>query len=370
MNNNVNGAPNIETDGQEWPTNGWHNRMSDISETIFPQSLRLAMAQDAYKLQAYQSAMLAVGVKDKVVIDVGAGNGVLSIMAAQMGARRVFAVEVGNQAVRELEMRVTHEVARGTIRPNVIRVVNKSAMYLTDQDIPPHERADVLVSEWIGYLLFHEHIWPAVCHVRDNFMKESYDIIPCKGLVQVAGLPEGGKHVLGHRKKVGVCSVSLQDFSVLMPSYYKTVKVAELQNVDVATDEVEVQRFDFRSVGPDAGDWRASFNLPLKSTYKSRDHVVLGGLLFTWKVDMVPEGLPQVVIDTGVRSGSAHWGQALVLLDPAAPCNVLRGRPARFKMRTMNQKPVLTRIAISYFPNQFQRPTSHVTLQRVITVSS
>lgn len=49
--------------------------------------------------------------KEKVVIDVGAGNGILSIFSAQAGARKVYAVEASNM-VQRLQHLI--DVASGT----------------------------------------------------------------------------------------------------------------------------------------------------------------------------------------------------------------------------------------------------------------
>lgn len=38
--------------------------------------------------------------RDKVVIDVGAGNGILSIFSVQAGAKKVYAVEASNMVQR------------------------------------------------------------------------------------------------------------------------------------------------------------------------------------------------------------------------------------------------------------------------------
>lgn len=53
------------------------------------------------RTSTYQRAILAnskVDFLDKIVLDVGAGSGILSFFAIQAGAKRVYAVEASNIA--------------------------------------------------------------------------------------------------------------------------------------------------------------------------------------------------------------------------------------------------------------------------------
>jgi histone-arginine methyltransferase CARM1 len=58
------------------------------------------MMQDYIRTSTYQRAILAnlPDFKDKVVLDVGAGSGILSFFAIQAGARKVYAVEASTMA--------------------------------------------------------------------------------------------------------------------------------------------------------------------------------------------------------------------------------------------------------------------------------
>ena len=53
------------------------------------------MMQDYIRTSTYQKAILSnlTDFRDKVVLDVGAGSGILSFFAQQAGAKKVYAVE-------------------------------------------------------------------------------------------------------------------------------------------------------------------------------------------------------------------------------------------------------------------------------------
>lgn len=59
------------------------------------------MLQDYVRTSTYQRAILINGedFKDRVVLDVGAGSGILSFFAVQAGAAKVYAVEASSMAL-------------------------------------------------------------------------------------------------------------------------------------------------------------------------------------------------------------------------------------------------------------------------------
>ena len=58
------------------------------------------MLEDSPRTEAYKNAILnnKEYFKDKVVMDVGCGTGILSVFCAQAGAKKVYAVEASQMA--------------------------------------------------------------------------------------------------------------------------------------------------------------------------------------------------------------------------------------------------------------------------------
>lgn len=99
-------------------------RTEDSSATQYFQfygylSQQQNMLQDFVRTYTYQRAILSNldDFKDKVVLDVGAGSGILSFFAAQAGAKRIYAVEASTMAHYAQKLVDTNNYS------NVIRVL-------------------------------------------------------------------------------------------------------------------------------------------------------------------------------------------------------------------------------------------------------
>src|SRR3954469_18961356 len=97
------------------------------------------MLRDTVRNEAFQRALRAVVKPGDVVLDLGAGTGLLSILAAAAGAKKVYALERTKIA----------DVARRMVERNGYKdIIEVREMDLEDTTLP--EKADVLVSEWMG----------------------------------------------------------------------------------------------------------------------------------------------------------------------------------------------------------------------------
>lgn len=134
------------------------------------------MMQDYIRTSTYQRAILANidDFKDKVILDVGAGSGILSFFAAQAGARKVYAVEASSMA-KHAETLVYNNKLNNTI------VVIPGKI----EEIKLPEMVDVIISEPMGYMLFNERMLETYLHAK-KWLSPNGRMFPSRGDLHIA----------------------------------------------------------------------------------------------------------------------------------------------------------------------------------------
>src|SRR5712692_3682526 len=123
---------------------------------------------DKIRCDAYREAILRTVRPSDVVVDLGAGTGLLSFFALQAGARHVYAIEMSAIADAAAEL---IEANGFQDRITLIRKSSKQAR------LP--ERCDVLVTETLSTFCFDtENIIEFVADARERFLKPGGRIVP------------------------------------------------------------------------------------------------------------------------------------------------------------------------------------------------
>ncbi|KAI9199319.1 S-adenosyl-L-methionine-dependent methyltransferase [Polychytrium aggregatum] len=141
------------------------------------------MLQDTVRTSFYQSAIAQNGpdhFKDKIVMDVGAGSGILSYFALQAGAKMVYAVEASGMATRIQKM-VDAAITKNPWMHGRIKVIQGKIEDVTDIPL-----VDTIISEPIGVLLVHERMLESYLVARDRFLKPGGTLIPSAGTIAIA----------------------------------------------------------------------------------------------------------------------------------------------------------------------------------------
>uniref|UniRef100_A0A1B6CGN0 type I protein arginine methyltransferase n=2 Tax=Clastoptera arizonana TaxID=38151 RepID=A0A1B6CGN0_9HEMI len=134
------------------------------------------MLQDYVRTSTYQRAVLTNSddFKDKVVLDVGAGSGILSFFAIQAGAKRVYAVEASSMAQHAEAL-----VNANTLKDQIHVIAGK----IEEIELP--EMVDVIISEPMGYMLYNERMLETYLHAK-KWLKPGGLMFPSRGDLHIA----------------------------------------------------------------------------------------------------------------------------------------------------------------------------------------
>ncbi|MFB9831821.1 50S ribosomal protein L11 methyltransferase [Actinoallomurus acaciae] len=251
------------------------------------------MLHDELRSELYDKAIRHIVSPQHLVLDVGAGSGLLSMMAARAGARQVVACEA-QHPVAEVARRVISKAGHD----DVITVVPKmSTRMRVPGDLP--RRADVLVTETVDCALLGEGILPTITHAREHLLTDDAIILPCGGRV-FAQLVESPS--LYRKNHVGqLYGFDLTEFNQLSSIEYFDSRLRHHEH-RMLSEPIEVFRFDFYR--DTAEPRRAEFVVP--PSVAGTCHAVV----FWFELDLVP-GLS---LANSPSTPNTHWKQAIQCL--------------------------------------------------------
>lgn len=136
------------------------------------------MLQDFVRTGTYYAAVMEnrSDFEGRVVVDVGAGSGILSLFAAQAGAKHVYAVEASEM--------VEHAQRLISGNPSLGQRITIIKGKVEEVELP--EKADILISEPMGTLLVNERMLESYVIARDRFLAPGGKMFPTTGRIHMA----------------------------------------------------------------------------------------------------------------------------------------------------------------------------------------
>ncbi|KAH9381240.1 hypothetical protein HPB48_014449 [Haemaphysalis longicornis] len=192
------------------------------------------MIGDFARTFTYRKAILNNynSIYQKSVLDLGAGTGILSMFCAQAGARKVYAVEASD--VAEVASKV---VSTNKVNDQVVVIQSK----MEDATLP--EKVDVIVSEWMGYMLLYESMLQSVIFARDKWLNKGGVLLPEKARMFICSLtdPDEGfeRQVIFTALLIDFWRMVKENFHVDMSCVTEFAKAEMYKHITVKTVDAE-----------------------------------------------------------------------------------------------------------------------------------
>ena len=147
------------------------------------------MMSDEVRMRAYSRALQRAVNPDSIVLDIGAGTEILSLLSCQYGARKVYAVEPSSAIV------IAEETARANGFADRIQCIQALST-----EVSLEEKADVIVSDLRGLLPLFEQNIPSNVDARKRLLAPGGNLIPKRDVLWVA-IVETAQHYDGFVKQ-------------------------------------------------------------------------------------------------------------------------------------------------------------------------
>lgn len=253
---------------------------------------------DKVRNEAFYKALKSVIVPGKTVVaDIGAGTGLLGLMASKLGAKEVLLFETAEVA----------GVAAKVLKANRARNCQIFPCHSAEFQDPP--RVDVVVSETLGNYALEENIITTLHDARSRFLRDGGVMIPSRVTQFVAPViaPRIDTELrawqrVGHGLDLGVA----QTMS------FNNVYVRGLKPSDLLDGGASAKTWDAVDLGHDKRSGRKG-----EASWKVQKPATVYGFAVWWVADLTPG----IALSTAPDAPKTHWEQLYFPL----------GRPVQLK---------------------------------------
>ncbi|KAM9301705.1 protein arginine N-methyltransferase 3 [Gastrophryne carolinensis] len=261
-------------------------------------SIHEEMLKDALRTESYQNFMYQNGdiFKDKVVLDVGCGTGILSMFAAKAGAKKVIGVDQSEILYQAMDI-----IRLNKLEDRITLIKGR----MEEIDLPV-EKVDIIISEWMGYFLLFESMLDSVIYAKDKYLAAGGAVYPDRCTISLVALCDQERHAekLAFWDDVYGFNMSCMKKAVLPEAVVEVVKPETIISQPFIIKDIDCQLTSVR-------DLDFSSDLSLAVTRNGVCTALAGYFdVFFGKDCHMP-----VSFSTGPTSTKTHWKQTVFLLE-------------------------------------------------------
>eukprot|EP01026_Neomeris_dumetosa_P025202 TRINITY_DN2076_c0_g1_i2.p1 TRINITY_DN2076_c0_g1~~TRINITY_DN2076_c0_g1_i2.p1 ORF type:complete len:345 (+),score=22.81 TRINITY_DN2076_c0_g1_i2:369-1403(+) len=263
------------------------------------------MLKDSVRTGSYKNAILNnhFNFKDKIVLDVGCGTGILSLFAAQAGAKHVYGVDCSSIAQQ------AQEIVKANNMADKVTIIQGKVEEIT----LPVDKVDIIISEWMGYFLLYESMLDTVLYARDKWLAADGTLYPDRANLYICAI-EDGEYKEG---KIDFwCNVYGFDMSCIRRLAITEPLVDTVDHQQISSDVQRIITFDLNTMKKED----ATFSSPFTLTALRNDYV--HALVAFFDVEFCASH-KRLVMTTSPFSKHTHWKQTVFYLEDTV--NICKG---------------------------------------------
>uniref|UniRef100_A0ACD5XKN7 Uncharacterized protein n=1 Tax=Avena sativa TaxID=4498 RepID=A0ACD5XKN7_AVESA len=276
------------------------------------------MLKDVVRTRSYQNVITQNNFlfKDKIVLDVGAGTGILSLFCAKAGAKHVYAIECSQMAD------MAKEIVKTNGYSEVITVI-KGKVEEIELPVP---KVDVIISEWMGYFLLFENMLDTVLFARDKWLADDGVVLPDKASLHLTAIEDAEykEDKIEFWNNVYGFDMSCIKKQAMMEPLVDTVDANQIVTNCQLLKTMDISKMT-------SGD--ASFTVPFKLVAERNDFI--HALVAFFNVSFT-KCHKLMGFSTGPRSKSTHWKQTVLYLEDVV--TICEGETLSGTMTVANNK--------------------------------
>ncbi|PWA31410.1 hypothetical protein CCH79_00002927, partial [Gambusia affinis] len=292
-------ASYLRLDGAEEGDDPWQD--DEYFGSYGTLRLHLEMLSDRSRTETYRQVIVSnsASLRDKVVMDLGCGTGIISMFCAQLAKpSMVYAVEASSMVEH------TRQLVKQNGCEEVVTVLQGRAEEL---ELP--EQVDVLVSEWMGNCLLFEFMVESVLLARDRWLRDGGVMWPSSAALALVPCQANSYY----KEKMAFWERPYGlDFTPLQPlaqqEFFTKPKFSHLIDPeDCLSASCDVICLNMYTVQEMKGEFQFCVEKP----------GIFHGFTawFTVQFESLEMGGATVELNTGPNSDPTHWKQTLFMLD-------------------------------------------------------
>ena len=317
------------------------------------------MIEDRVRITAYVQALRQAVRPGAVIVDIGTGPGIMAVLACQLGASRVYAIE------SDEIIQVARTIAAANGCADRIEFIEDLSTKVT---LPI--RADVIVSDMRGVLpLFERHI-PSIADARRRFLAPAGTLIPQKDTIwaSIVEAPERYAKIVDpwERHELGQDLMPVRRMIVndIQKGRFKPEQLLTEPKLWATIDYADVENPDFRGslkwtvrragTGHGIAVW---FDTELAdgvgfSNAPGTPEAIYGSMMFPWTKPLPLSAGQSVCVDLQAKLLEADyfWRWTTMIANVDAPDEIVAGFDQSQLQGTVRSLAKLRKVASDYVP--------------------